>query len=192
LKKNRQKSGFTLVEVMFTLVIASVFFVSFLYIYIFGIEQFNASSMKYKMCEETAWVLEQMEEIIWVADTASISSSRLKVRIPDTRGDGFGCGWIEFFVNGRDHTLRMNDSRTGYNNFNQQILPVASKQTIRRFGARKQPFRVIDFQYEFIDDYKYSIKIDLTVEDLTADDDDDDENKLLKLSTTAFMENRLN
>jgi len=191
MKRNRQNSGTTLVEVMVTLIIASSFFIALLKIYTYGIEQYGNISMKYKMYEETAWAFEQIEEIIWVASSANITSSRLELYIPEIRGDAYGSGWIEFYVNGRDHTLRMNDRRHGFNNFNQQILPVASRQRIRRFGARRLAYRVIDAQYEFADDYGYSIKIDLTVEDLTAEDDDDAEVKLLKISTVAFMENRI-
>jgi prepilin-type N-terminal cleavage/methylation domain-containing protein len=182
--KIRFNRGFTFVEVVVAAVLASVLFIALVSIYVNGTERLKAINSEYLMYEETTWVLDRMERYIINAKSAetSLNNSKLTLRIPFYINNILiPDGKVEFFINSRDGSLRINDRRPGVNKFNKQILPMTGKGR-SGFSRRRPPYYISRAYYET--NYKEKtdlLKVSITVRDTLGN--------MLTLSNYAQMQN---
>jgi prepilin-type N-terminal cleavage/methylation domain-containing protein len=175
-------SGMTLVEVVISLIIASILSVSLVMCYVYGIKQFNVVASKYQMLNEGASQLRQIEKNFRLADRVTIFEShdplrsRASLHVPDIARNGYDLGDVEYYTNIEDRSLRKNNSKFGINKFHERILPMVAKESDRNDRTTKYPYKLKKMEFcdgdSLISDYvprngvsPYIICINMVLED---------------------------
>jgi len=178
----RDNSASSLIEVMASLIIASILIWGVVTAYEYGVRLYDSITSKYLMQNEGSIKLRFIEAWIRMADVITINEyneanrTKLTTRLPDTDYDGHVDGNIEFFTNTRDGSLRMNDRRLGKNNFNVRVLPITTLRVNRRDPYGRFPYRIRSVRFSRGDDdiegytptpgaQDYVVNIDIILED---------------------------
>jgi len=197
MKHLKNSRGFTLIEVVVTMAVATILVVALDNVYITGLKEFQRLASRFKMYEEAALKLyyqsqdrdltkpgrASLETLIMNAESAYPAGSRLTLTMrakdpPYLEGD------VEIFLNTQNGTLRYNDRRVGKNEFNKQILPIVSESRRRRF-RRDTPntaYRVVSADFRYGDPGGYSIEAEIVMED--------DLGNTVRLTTAALINNK--
>lgn len=174
--KLKKHSGFTLVEVFVSLLVASILIAGGVRIFAYGIEAFNKSTSKIQMMNEGELAMRQIESAvrsalsIYLVQGPNGNSKEVTLYLPRQRGS------IDFFLNTRDNTLRCNDHQVGHNNLNILLLP---RKIYRPEHGHDliYPYRVKSLNFKYGDeDYsgyditdpsstQYILKIQIELED---------------------------
>ena len=180
--KKMNNSGMTLVEVVISLIIASILSVSLVMCYVYGIKQFNVVASKYQMLNEGATQLRKMEKNFRLADQVTIFESheplrsRASLHIPDIARNGYDIGNVDYFTNIQDRSLRINNRKYEVNKFNERILPMVVQESDRNDRSAKYPYKLKKMEFcdgdSLISDYvpgngvsPYIVCINMVLED---------------------------
>ena len=173
--KIRKSSGYTLVEVLISFIVASALVAGAVRVYVYGIQAFDKSTSKIQMLSEGTLALRKIEsavrrsESMYLVQGPNGTSSRVTLKIPDY-------GNIDYFYNTRDKTLRCSDHRTDNNNLNQLVLPQRlirpqhGSTLIHPYDVKSISFKYGDEDYSgyYITDpsnTNYILKIEIKLED---------------------------
>jgi len=176
---NRLKisGGHTLVEMAITLICAAAFFGGLAGVYSFGIKRTNEAASKLQMINEGTIVLRQIAEsirnaeIVNVIENSDPDRSRLSVFIPDADDDNNTWGFIEYYTDRGDRTVRYDDHRVGESDMRVLCLP---KRRMNQSGGMRYPFQVQKMHFQCADEDQnyynnigsdYMVKIDMVLED---------------------------
>lgn len=179
-RRLRDISGISLIELMAAMIIGAILIWGLVIGYIYGIEIYQKTTAEFQMETEGRTILEKIEEKIRLAERIEINEtedplrSRLKLHYDNRRyGEP---GYIEFFTNIRDGSLRMNYSRLGINDFNVRLLPITTIRRNRRDRFGRYPYKLKKMVFSYGDDdiegydhnpfsEKLVVRIDMALED---------------------------
>jgi len=168
----KNKSGFSLVEVMASLAISAAVVTAMVYAYVYGIKRFSEVSSEFKMYEECSIALHgfgNIDDLIATADVVEVHDDWIRIQIPDIDKDLVGAGWVEIYHDNRDGTLRFKDRRAGENRFRVKMLPFGYSNMSRAYQVTSVEFTQTLFEGESMEEEcAHCVKVTITMEDSTG------------------------
>jgi prepilin-type N-terminal cleavage/methylation domain-containing protein len=128
LRQIRNNHGVNLVELMVTVLIASIFMLGLVSAYASGIQYYKDSISLGMMYSDGITVFRKIEKLFRGADNISLlqwgyPNERVTLHIPNYTGGIAAGGTVEIYYDSRTRTLRMDDGRADHMEYNVALLP---------------------------------------------------------------------
>lgn len=152
--RHKKNSGFTLVELVTSIVLSSILIWGMHYAIAYGIKEHNRALARQLMLAEGSVKLRYIESRIRQAISFEIEDrvhplrSRLTLRYPSDTGNPR----IVIFADRNDGSLRIHDYSTGRNNANCRLLPITKYYgSNRRQNDARYPYKLVELRFSYAD-----------------------------------------
>jgi hypothetical protein len=148
---NRRIAGVTMVELVVTAFIASIFTVALVSVYVNGLKYYKQSVTLNMMYSDGIALFHQIGRFFRGADVITLmqpdyENDRITLHIPSQQGNSLTGGDITLYYDSRSQTLRMDDGRADHMEYNVRLLPPVYTAGRRRTQTHAYTVKSVVFE----------------------------------------------